>query len=225
MEFKKIAAGAFYYVAKNRVVLAKALAIPFIFLVALDAISFLDLDTATGYLIDFISLFINVIFAITVHRVVLLGPDSISQWGFVNWSKRETFFLIHLIGIGLALLPSIAFAYIPVLGPLLALIFMCWILGRLSLVFPGIAIDKGVGFKLSWELTKKHQMLMFLIVIVLPILIALPFYAIMTALSLILEVPQIMYLKSLVMAAVLVFEIAALSMTYQLITEKIYGIS
>ena len=223
MEFKKIAAGAFYYVGKYRVVLAKALAVPFIFLVALDAISFLDLDTATGYLINFISLFVNVIFAIIVHRVVLLGPDSISQWGFVSWSKRETFFLIHLIGIGLALLPSILLAYIPVLGPLLALIFMCWVLGRLSLVFPGIAIDKGVGFKISWELTKNHQMLMFLIVIVLPVLIALPFFAIMTVISLVLEVPQIMYLKSLIMAAVLVFEIAALSMTYQLITEKEYG--
>ncbi|EAR61591.1 hypothetical protein [Neptuniibacter caesariensis] len=223
MEFKKIAAGSFYYVGKYRVVLAKALAVPFLLLVALDAVTFLGLDTATGYLVDFLSLFVNVIFAIIIHRIVLLGPNSVSAWRLIGWSKRETFFLLHLIGIGIALLPSILLGYVPVLGPLLALIFICWMLGRLSLVFPGIAIDKGVDFKISWELTKNHQLLMFLVVIVLPILIAIPFIAIIVALSLMLEVPQIMYVKSFIVAIVLVFEIAALSMTYQLITSKQYG--
>ena len=80
-----------------------------------------------------------------------------------------------------------------------------------------------MDFKISWELTKNHQLLMFLVVIVLPILIAIPFIAILVALSLMLEVPQIMYVKSFIVAVVLVFEIAALSMTYQLITSEQYG--
>lgn len=223
MEFKKIVAGALYYVAFYKKELAKALLIPFLFLIALDATDFLNLDQGSSNLVGFLAIFVQVIFAIIVHRIVLMGPDAVSKWGISSWTKRETYFFLHVIGLVLILIPCLLLTFIPAVGWLIAAITSCWLLGRLSLVFPGIAIDKGVSFKMSWELTKNHQLLMFLVIIVLPFVLSLLLLALPVALSMLLEIPQILYVKSLIVTFVLIFEIAALSMTYQLITSEQYG--
>ncbi len=75
---------------------------------------------------------------------------------------------------------------------------------------------------MSWELTKNHQLLMFLVVIVLPCALSLLLLALPVALSMLLDIPQILYVKSLIVNFVLIFEIAALSITYQLITSEQY---
>ena len=75
---------------------------------------------------------------------------------------------------------------------------------------------------MSWELTQNHQLLMFLVVIVLPFVLSLLLLALPMALSMLMDIPQILYVKSLIVTFVLVFEIAALSMTYQLITSEQY---
>lgn len=215
MEFKKVIAGALYYVYENRITLAKALTWPFIAFVLLDATEYLDVEGILSFLIGVSSVAVQAIFAITTHRIVLLGPDSVSKWGITSWTKRETFFVLHIVGLALMTIPVMFLGFIPILGWIVALIIICWLFGRLSLVFPGIAIDKGVSFKLSWELTKKHQLLMFLVVVAFPILLAIP----LIILNL---VPYTSFISSLASTFVIVFEVAALSMVYQLITTEAY---
>ena len=215
MEFKKVVAGALVYVNQYRHVLLKALAIPFIVYLLIDVITLLDIPPVLTWLLAALGLGVQAIFAITTHRVVLLGPGSVSTWGITSWSKRETYFVLHVIGLGLLIVPMAAVGSIPIVGTLVALVLICWVTGRLSLVFPAIAVDKGVSFKLSWEMMENYQMLMFSVVILFPMLLGIP--------AILLNfIPYTFLLASLVSTVVIVFQVAALSMAYQLISEGMY---
>ena len=214
MEFKRVIAGAFVYVIENKQALTKALAIPFVAYLLIDASIFLDLPSAMAFVLAVLSVGVQAIFAITTHRILLLGPGSVSPWGITSWSKRETFFVLHIIGLGFLIMVLSIIGFVPFIGSVVALVLICWVMGRLSLVFPGIAVDKGVSFGLSWEMTQNYQMLMFLVVILFPILLAIP--AVMLTF-----VPYTFLLSSFISTFVIVFQVAALSVAYQLITEGV----
>ena len=212
--FRKVVVGAFFYVYLNRIDLLKALSVPFIAYLIIGFVNEFEIDKLTYYFLLTLSFLIQTIFAITTHRIILLGKESVPKWGLRYWSKRETFFLIHVLiltgGLYLLLLASIVIGFIPIF--VLPIIFIFWVWGRLSLVFPGIAIDKGVSFKMSWALTRKYQLLMFLVVIAFPTLLALP--------SVLLNyVPYTAVLINIISTFVIVFEVSALSVAYQLITS------
>ena len=232
MLFTKVMAGAFYYVYANRVPLVKALSLPFIAFLVLGFIWEFEIDWPIWYLLLALESSLQVIFAITTHRIVLLGKESVPEWGLRSWSKRETFYCLHALSLlmistvplALALIPfevaaavSVSLGLIPFVGAAIALVTIFWVCSRLSLVFPGIAVDKGVSFQMSWDLTKDYQLLMLLVIIVCPVLLAIP----IILLSLI---PYTLILTNILInfisTMVIVFEVAALSMAYQLITSE-----
>lgn len=216
MNIKKILFGAFYTVYSYRGHLARALLVPFAFLVAVETSAFWDIPALVDWMLYPVAWAIYAIIAITTHRVVLLGPESVPKWGIKSWSRRETYFILHAVGIGLILLPLALLGAIPIIGSIAAVAIYLWLLGRLSLAFPGIAIDKGVTFKLSWELTANHQIPMVLVILVPPILLGIP--------TLLLELaPYGWFLSNVFSSLIVVFEIAALSLAYQVITEVEYG--
>ena len=80
---------------------------------------------------------------------------------------------------------------------------------------------------MSWDLTKDYQLLMLLVVIVCPVLLAIP-----SILLSLIPYPFILtnfvstlviVLTNFVSTLVIVFEVAALSMAYQLITSEQYA--
>jgi hypothetical protein len=109
--------------------------------------------------------------AISCHRLVILGVDSLpSAWGLF-WSRRETRFLGWSMLLPLiAFLPLVVLAIlvgilVAVLGPgfaavgLLALIllpFVMYALARLSLVLPATAIGQRPTLKGSWRLSRSN---------------------------------------------------------------------
>ena len=206
-------AGAFYYVYENRVSLVKALSLPFIAFLVLGFIWEFEIDGPIWYLLVALESFLQVIFAITTHRIVLLEKESVPEWGLRSWSKRETFYCLHILGLAMISTVPVSLGLIPFVGPAIALLTIFWVCSRLSLVFPGIAVDKGVSFQMSWDLTKDYQLLMLLVIIVCPVLLAIP----IILLSLI---PYTFILTNFISTLVIVFEVAALSMAYQLITSE-----
>ena len=213
MLFTKVMAGAFYYVYENRVSLVKALSLPFIAFLVLGFIWEFEIDGPIWYLLVALESFLQVIFAITTHRIVLLEKESVPEWGLRSWSKRETFYCLHILGLAMISTVPVSLGLIPFVGPAIALLTIFWVCSRLSLVFPGIAVDKGVSFQMSWDLTKDYQLLMLLVIIVCPVLLAIP----IILLSLI---PYTFILTNFISTLVIVFEVAALSMAYQLITSE-----
>jgi len=86
---------------------------------------------------------------------------------------------------------------------------------RFSLVFPGIAVDKGLSFGWSWELTAEFKLIMFFTVILLPALLSL-----ITNIVLYLPLPEFFLIFYTIFA--IVFQVAALSSVYQLIMGEKY---
>jgi len=215
MLFKKVMAGAFYYVYKNRLDLSKALLLPFIAYLAMGFTEEIETEGLAYYLLVLVGFLIQTIFAITTHRIILLGKGSIPEWGLRSWSKRETVFLLHavaLTGLMYLLIPGpVQLDFVPMVFIPIALIFILWLWARFSLVFPGIAIDQGVTFKTSWHLTKDYQLLMLLVVVAFPMLLAVPEI-------LLNNVPYSAVLSNLLSTVVIVFVVSALSSPCQLIT-------
>lgn len=112
--------------------------------------------------------------AVTVHRMLLLGEKAHPGWG-LYWTRRESWFLLYLLGIVLVVLPTLPLAFIPLAGPWLMIPAMGYMMARCSLVFPGIAIGQGVSFRRSWEWTRNHQGQAFVLIALVPWLISFPF--------------------------------------------------
>ena len=57
------------------------------------------LKLVVGLIATIVGLVAFVYLAITVHRCVLIGGDSIPPWGVGAWSERETSFLLRSLGV------------------------------------------------------------------------------------------------------------------------------
>lgn len=216
MNFQKIVYGAFSTVHEHRASLAKAIAIPFCTYLAIESTAYLDQPDYVHWVLATLGVMVYAIMAITTHRVILLGPDSVPEWGIRSLSKREINFILYALGMFLLLVALLPLIKISVVVTIVAFLLMCWFVPRFFLVFPGIAVDRGVTLKESWELTKNHQLHMFLIVILFPVLLGTP-------LVLLEFLPYGLFLSNLISTLIIVVEVAALSLTYQHITRDVYG--
>lgn len=148
-----------------------------------------------GFLIWIIILGLaGVLFAITCHRLVLLGNESVPKYGLASWTARETRF----VGWTLAAFGFAAFFGFIVNIPVLVLIaalsgnsgpppalwvasacgILAWIPGyylfaRLSILLPATAVDERPSVVWARQLTRGNGWRLFLIVILLPVFITL----------------------------------------------------
>ena len=153
------------------------------------------------------------IIAVTTHRMVILGPESVSSWGLNPIGWREIKFLLSQYVIFLFLIPLALLFFIPFIGPLAAIVIGAYMVGRMSLVFPSIAIGRKFDFKDSWDATRNHQLMMFLTVAIFPFVIGL--------LDMMLtHIPGIAYLLQLLSMVTSVWVIAALSFAYQIVMQE-----
>ncbi|MGV7222671.1 MAG: hypothetical protein ACQ9MH_14225 [Nitrospinales bacterium] len=174
-KFKTILLTALQTVYEVRVELARALLLPLIIYIPLITINYSEGKTLLNWVHYILYLLVGILVAIPVHRLILIGPDSVSKWGFNKWTKRETQFLGFILGI--SLLGSIPSSLVPqivgfitdesrvlVVGSFVGNLLFLWVWGRLSLVFPSTAIDGETSLRSSWLMTKNQQTLMFLVV-------------------------------------------------------------
>ena len=216
MRFKKVIIGAIDCFAEYKLALFKALLIPMLILIALDTIVTMEIAAGYAAIISILALLLHVVITILTHRIILLGPDSIAEWGFKEWTMRATCFTLYLI----VYLVPVFFTLVPYIGWIIVVGGWCYIASRLSLVFPAIAIDDDVSFKQSWNLTKKYKLLMFLVVVIAPALVGL-------SASLIGEMPFGAMPYTYVFASIytslgVIFIVILLSVTYRLIKQEVY---
>ena len=107
------------------------------------------------------------LFAVATHRVVLLGPDALTNPWSIYWSKREADYLwwTFVLGFGAALLtlalevtvlmsPQSLFGVrVPWLPDLLVFMTVAYFAGRLGLVFPATALERRQILSNSWTMT------------------------------------------------------------------------
>ena len=157
---------AFAYVWWLRKKLALALLPTFSIWLILDLLS-LYLSTIeegpSTELLSLLALPVSILFAITVHRMMILAPEENKKYGVFEWGSREWRFLILVTAIVVIIfaLPILSMFFI---GQLideltfsiswLPLLFIVLAIPRLALVFPATAIDKPLSFKEAWKLSQ-----------------------------------------------------------------------
>ena len=136
----------------------------------------------TGFLLSFPDFMVLTFFAVSCHRSVLLGDLSVNRFGVPGWSMRETRFFLWLLGIYilgsfLTILSGAGYAMaVLAIGKLgrtiglidsildkfpffytlmgLMLVLFAYLVGRLSLVLPAVAVDLRPSVNPSWSQTK-----------------------------------------------------------------------
>lgn len=213
MEALKIIKEAILSIAELKNVLMRALVIHLAVLLVIDAAYYLDISKVGEALLSMADAAICILVAITTHRVLLLGPSSVPGYGIISISKRELKYFMSAIGIGLLFIPTFIFAYIPIIGVVICLVLFVWLAGRLSVVFPAVALDKDFSFKDAWELTSGFDFPMLLIVGAYPIILAAP-------LELLYKIPFGFFIGSFFYLVTVVLTVASLSMAYKYLSEK-----
>ncbi len=123
------------------------------------------------------------LFAIVVHRTVILGSRSLpNKIGFF-WSKRETrfmawmvvlflltLFLLFLVGAVTALLgqlvrPTLTWMIISSLLALFVWLTLVYVYTRLSMLFPAVAVGDHTDLERVWQLTDGNGLRMIAIVV------------------------------------------------------------
>lgn len=214
MEIKKVLAGALVTLIENRNRLAVAVLWPSLVLILLDVILFFEVSLLTSYAIQAITFVAYVFFAVAIHRFVLLGPGSISKWGITKWSMRETTFLVFLVMFLLIIPIPLFLGFIHFAGIIVGALLAIWLAARLSLIFPAIAVDKRISFSDSWAYTKHYQELMISVVVLLPFMLGLVGY-------LFNYIPYGYFLFIPLSLLFIVYEVAALSLSYHLIISNV----
>ena len=217
--------------------IGKSLLIPTILLLVLNfaSTSFTSPDqrfSMGSIFFIFLTILVDIIILITVHRILILGKDSVPMWGIQKFSKREfNFFLKYLtVAVVFILIVALTTSLLHFLGiSIVAAMFLTMTLGavlisRISLVFPAIAVDTIMSFKDSFEFTKDFKLLIFVTVIIFPILFSVVVGGIYTLIISMLAAsisPHINLLLVLLNVAISVFLVSALSNTYIYISETL----
>lgn len=127
-------------------------------------------------------------FALACHRVLLLGNDSLPQYGIMRLTKREIKFFAWLSAIGLIGFFVKAISIMTIGNVLVNVIeiqndWLVWILkgadvlaaylvARLSLILPSIALDEQLSLSHVWHLSQGNGFRLTIILVGLPWLLA-----------------------------------------------------
>jgi len=214
----------------KREILSK-LFIPIFLLVLLEYVNYGKSEDINdiNYLLVLFSILIYVYFAVTCHRIILLGDDFIPQYGFRMWTVRDTKFLIWMtvmiLSIWLIMFvlmrASVLFIHISQYNFSLYLIILfysfvfilaVYVLSRLSLIFPSTAVDEMKNIKWAWNITHGNAWRLALIVVALPMFIGFTVELIESAVGSSAMIDAILYLVTLL---VLIIEVSALSLAYK----------
>ncbi len=183
LDVTKVVAGSLAFLIAERGALLRVLALPLTVLLVLAAGAAPPAADAAGtpteeapfpLVVLVIALAAQTVFATTVHRVALLGASSVPRWG-LRWGWRETLFVLHAVAIGCVLAPiALIAAGVGPAGLPIAAALAAWIVSRLSLVFPAIAMDERVSFSDAWVLSRGYQLELMLLVVAIPFVLIAP---------------------------------------------------
>ena len=209
----KALAGGVGYVIYYLGVFVKTLCVPFVFLILLSSVALRqDISAEALGLVRFLQWIPLTLIAITTHRIILEGPYTVPTWGINRFGIQELKFFAYQFVVAFAALPAIIFSTIPVVGILLTFVAIAYIIARLSLVFPAIAIGKPFGLKDSWRATQDHQLMMLVVVVVFPV-----FLGVID--TLVAMLPGMMWASIVISTVTTVFIVSSLSVAYKIIME------
>jgi hypothetical protein len=222
----------------NPILLIAALSLSWSF-----AIKYLAIPTWLSWGLYLLYLVLFIMLAVTCHRLVLLNLSEIHTFTALRWTRRENRFLFWLIFGGLVALsvqlitgtivskivenigtimtnffypkeiPIFVFEYVINLA---AKMSADYLLARVCVLLPAIAVDKKVNLKWAWKLTENNSWRLVLIVSVLPWILSHFIGLIYRDNATMIET----ILLTVLSFAFMVFEIVAISLSYYELTKN-----
>jgi hypothetical protein len=185
----RIIRDAFLFVWDRRTRLLYALAVPVALLLVVDHTFTFANDNPLKFLQAFFQMAIYILFAITCHRVALIGDEGVPSFGLRRWTLREWRYLgwsVIILVVWLLFSFVVNSFYVSMivskveagasaetyqsykywLTPFYIPIF--YILARLSVLWPAIALDEQVGAQWAWRLTVHNGWRLTVVVSLLP---------------------------------------------------------
>lgn len=234
LPFVSIAFGAFEIIFRNFGALLRAWLIPVLLMIAIDALrGASEKNALTWFLFWLLETPVYALAAVACHRIVLLGPGSLTNPWSLHWSQRETSFFIWLAIFGVMMyvsnvLLSIVFVDMPMsavgsrfkwLQGAFVLVALVYIYGRFAMVFPATALDARMIMSQSWLLTAGNG-LRLTIALLLPLA---PLYLVENLIAWgmpagVMEYSGIVYIPVQFVAFAVVF--AALSLSYKFLRDE-----
>lgn len=173
------------FLRANRKVLIKSLFVLFTIQIVLETyLNYQWLKNphpgAEAYSVALISFLISILIAVTVHRLILKGQTSISEFGNLRWTFTETRYVLYI----LAILASTGLFGFLILMFLLSFhpshtVFQglevglfgigVYIICRLCVIFPAIAVNDNLSIASAWKLTAGNAFRLVLLVALIPI--------------------------------------------------------
>jgi hypothetical protein len=191
----KVIVGAFLMPWWNRRVYSTALVLPTLLSCAVWIFIVLSSNSVSmmaSWLYYFLYIMCFSIFAVTCHRLILVEHSEHKKGIHLSFTSREIKFFVWVVGIYIfiaiiQMIPmTIYYNYVlqygnggEVIGvnsnalvQFIISIPAMYVLGRLSLVFPAVAIDKPISLSRSWSYTRNNGLRMFFIVGLFPAILS-----------------------------------------------------
>jgi len=175
-------------------------------------------------IVIFILIMTNISIAVTTHRVVILGIDSVPTFGSVIFGYREFKMLFKIIQYSIIIaIPLVLVSLIPIVGIFIAIFLSIILISRLSLVFPACACDDKFGFLSAWRATNRYKLLTIVMVILFPFVFSFTVGFVYTiAIEFLVKIvgPYLSFLYSILDVFLTVFFVSALSSVYNLVNPR-----
>ena len=167
------------------------------------------------------------VFAVTCHRIIILGPNSVPKYGIGLLGKREWKFFAWMAGgyivfylvlkglsqISFSLISGTDLSILLHLPMSIGLLICLYVFSRLSPLFPATAVDSGLSLKKTFDLTRGNGFRLVFIVMIFPLL-----FEIATG-----WIPEEYMITKILVSifglALFVIEIAALSLSYKYLVD------
>lgn len=177
------------FVWDKKVRLLRALIVPMTALLVLENAFTLSNDNPWRIVQGVLLLAVYAAFAISCHRLALLGDNGVPAYGFLKWTKREWQYLGWLLVIMIifmlysfvinSLFVSIIIRDVEAgatvesfqsirMGLSLLYIPLLYMITRLSVLYPAIAVDEHANSQWAWRTTAHNGWRLALVVWILP---------------------------------------------------------
>ncbi|MCC5872034.1 MAG: STAS/SEC14 domain-containing protein [Gammaproteobacteria bacterium] len=184
----RMLAGSLALLLERRAALLHALALPWVVHVLIDAWLLYAPDSAEAALpaIVLLRLAVYVLLAINIHRLMLLGPQTVPPFGVGPFALRELRYLgwscAQILAAALVVMlcaPLVALSQ--PLGLMVALLASAWLISRMALLLPEIALGRPMDVAAIWQLGKGAGFGLAVIVVAVPLLAALLMFPLATS--------------------------------------------
>lgn len=173
----RLLAGSLALLLQRRRALLHALALPWLLHVSVDTWLFYSEASAEAVLpaIVLLRLAVYVLLAINIHRLILLGPQSVPpfgagpfglrEWRYLGWSCAQ---ILAAAGVVMVCAPLVALS--EPLGLFVALLTAAWLISRMALLLPEIALGRSMDVGAVWRLGKGAGFGLAVMVVAVPLL-------------------------------------------------------